>query len=78
MPQSIPAWTTDDGKVHTDYLKSLKHELVLFLSKVGENDVGARKIAESLTAETITPFTDLLEKIEDELSSPSSFAVVRG
>jgi hypothetical protein len=77
MPKAIPSWTTSDGQTHLDYTKSIQHELFLWLSKAGDNTVGARAIVEALTPEAIGPFADLLETLEQEFKERSQFMVVK-
>lgn len=72
-----PAWKSEDGKTHTDYLTALRYDLACVLKKAGDNEVTARKIVEYLTKETITEITDILEKIEEEMAEPTKFQVVR-
>jgi len=77
MSDPVPAWTSSDGKVFTDYLKYLKHDLYLWLTKVSENEVGARKIVESLDEVTIEVFMEQIAAIRDELKSPAVFEITR-
>lgn len=76
MIQTIAAWTTSDTKVHTEYVKALKHDLFLMLKEVSENEVGSRRIVESLTPERIQVISDTLGKIKKEMESPTQFDVV--
>lgn len=77
MLKDTPSWTTSDGKHHVDYLKALKQEVVIWLTKATENEVISRKIVDALTPESIGGFVDLLEEIEDEYRHPSQFCILK-
>lgn len=76
MPKHTPSWTTSDGHIHTDYIKSLRHELMLWFKQTGDNEVGARKIAENLNLKTIDFLLENLTILKAELTQPTRFAVV--
>ena len=76
MPKHTPSWTTSDGQIHTDYIKSLRHELMFWFKQTGDNEVGARKIVENLNLKTIDFLLENLTILKAELTQPTQFTVV--
>lgn len=76
MPKYTPSWTTSDGQIHTDYIKSLRHELMFWFKQTGDNEVGARKIVENLNLKTIDFLLENLTILKAELTQPTRFTVV--
>lgn len=76
MPKHTPSWMTSDNKIHSNYSESLRHELMLWFKKVGDNEVGARKISEALDVKSIDFLLENLNILKAELISPTRFAVV--
>ena len=72
-----PSFVSEDGVMHHDYVKCLKQDIMLWLNKVGENEVGARKIVEALDLPSLTNLINHLQEIKSEMMEPSKFQIVR-
>ena len=52
MPEKIEAWRSNDGMIHTTYAGAVTRDLLLLLSRIGDNEVCARKIVEALASDS--------------------------
>lgn len=66
VPKMMQSWTTSDGKVHTDYLQSMKHEMKLWLEKASGSDPIAKSIVTALDTNTTGLLITCLEGIHKE------------
>lgn len=78
MPEPVPSFTTQDGKVHLDYEKAIRHDIEILLKRYSDNDVAGRRIVEAMNIASIEELINLLVMLKAELLKPSAFVVTRG